>query len=59
MMPKRSKPSRPAREVLDPAAVATLASALAPAELSQAARDEMRRRIMLRVLAEAPAGTRA
>ena len=56
-MSKRSKRSRPATEVLDPAVVATLACALAPAELSQADRDEMRSRIMLRVRDEAPPGT--
>jgi len=56
-MHKRSKPSRPAADVLDPVLAQNLASAIAPAELSRADRDGMRDRIMRRIGDEAPSGT--
>jgi len=56
-MSKRFKSSRPAADVLDPALARGLASAIAPAELSQADRDGMRDRIMRRIRDEAPPGT--
>jgi anti-sigma factor ChrR (cupin superfamily) len=56
-MSKRSKPSMPAADVLDPALVRSLAAAIAPAQLSQADRDGMRARIMRRVRDDAPPGT--
>ena len=48
-MRNRSKKSKPAAEVLDPAVVRDLAAAMRPAELAQADRDAMHGRIMQRV----------
>jgi quercetin dioxygenase-like cupin family protein len=56
-MPKRSDKSGPAAGVLDPAVVQRMAAAIAPAELPQADRDAMHRRIMRRIEDEAPPGT--
>jgi anti-sigma factor ChrR (cupin superfamily) len=56
-MPKPSKRSRPADEMLDPALVRRLATALAPAELSQANRDSLHDRILQRTRDDTPPGT--
>jgi hypothetical protein len=56
-MPKRSDKSSPADGVLDPTAVQRMAAAIAPAELAQADRDAMYRRVLRRIEEEAPPGT--
>jgi anti-sigma factor ChrR (cupin superfamily) len=56
-MPKPSKRSEPADEVLDPALARRLEAAMASAELSQADRDSLHDRIMRRIQDDAPPGT--
>jgi hypothetical protein len=56
-MPKPSKRSQPAEDVLDPALARRLAAAMAPAALSQADRDSLHERIMQRIRDDAPPGT--
>jgi anti-sigma factor ChrR (cupin superfamily) len=56
-MRKRSKPRRPAADVLEPDVARLLLAAIAPAELAQADRDAMHGRILERITEEAPPGT--